>query len=143
MIHLRFITTYVVGIVVVIVRVTPPLSTICDTVVMLVDTVIHVVCCFVVGVGSWDTAFVVDGAGVGLVDVCSGGLLLWSLDSDGDVDVVSGGGVVISLVSGGCVVLLSPGSLVDDSGGESLVVSDGCGCDDSVLSGDDDVSGGL
>lgn len=91
---------------VVMVRVTP-LSTICDTVVMLVDTVIHVVCCLVVGVGSWDTASVVDGGGVGLADVCSGGLLLpWSLDSDGDADVVSGGVVVIS---GGCVVLLSSG----------------------------------
>lgn len=67
---------------------------------MLVDTVIHVVCCLVVGVGSWDTASVVDGGGVALVvDVCSGGSLLWSLgSSDGDADVVSGGGVVISLV---------------------------------------------
>lgn len=67
---------------------------------MLVDTVIHVVCCLVVGVGSWDTASVVDGGGVALVDVCSGGSsLLWSLgSSDGDADVVSGGGVVTSLV---------------------------------------------
>lgn len=65
---------------------------------MLVDIVIHVVCCLLVGVGSWDTASVVDGGGVALVDVCSGGSLLWSLGSDGDDDVVSGGGVVMSLV---------------------------------------------